>query len=159
LKGTEVTLLAHTNRKVKEARLEFTHKDDQIKVIGEVLKEDPKTVRFRFVLDQDGTYRLLFRSAENELNSDRYAYTVTVRNDRPPVVTLTVPGKDVTLPANGTLALEGVADDDHGIKSLSLNMRVLKGETQPDLAPKAYRPGKSLELKNGRFPEQILYKD
>jgi hypothetical protein len=158
-RGTEVTFMAHTNRTLKEGRIEFELKGEKTVQTGEVLKDDPKSVRYQFLLTEPGTYRLLFTSAEGEPNSDRFAYHLEVLDDRAPVVQLTVPGKDVTLPANGTLNLEGKADDDHGIKSLSLQMRVLKGESQPELASKEYRPGKSLELKGGRYPEQLDYRD
>jgi hypothetical protein len=159
LRGTEVTLLATTNRALKEGRIETDVEGVKKAEPGEVLTEDRKAVRFRFVLEGNGTYLIKFTSAEGEPNSDRFPYKLAVLEDRPPVVKLTVPGKDVVLPANGTLSLEGVADDDHGIKSLTLKMRVLKGEGETELAPRAYRPGKSLQLKNGRFPEQLLYKD
>jgi hypothetical protein len=159
LRGTEVTLVAHTNRAVKEGRIEFDHNGAKRELIGELDSQDPKTLRYQFVIRENGMYRFLFRSAEGEPNSDRFSYRVEALTDHPPMVKLTVPGKDVALPANGTLTLEGTADDDHGIKSLSFQLRVLKGGTKPELAPKSYRPGKSLELKNGRFPEALLYKD
>jgi collagen type III alpha len=159
LRGTEVTLLAHANRDLKEARIEFDQGGVKKAIAGDLIPDDPKTARFQFVLDQDGTYRVLFTSREGEPNSDRFSYDLSVLNDQAPVVQLTVPGKDVQMPANGTLALEGRADDDSGIRSMTLHLRVAKADTQPTLEPKVYRPGKSLELKNGKYPEQLLYKD
>ena len=76
-----------------------------------------------------------------------------VLDDSSPHVILTSPGKDISLPANGTLALEGAAQDDFGIKGLSLRMKVLEGDKRP-LAPKAFPEGKSLEFEDGTYPGQ-----
>src|SRR5262249_29873933 len=79
--------------------------------------------------------------------------------DLPPNVVLTSPGKDVSLPANGILQLEGSANDDFGIKNLTLHLKVLEGDNKPALEPKPYRPGKSLQLVDGSFPDKLAYHD
>ena len=58
-------------------------------------------------LERSGTFRVRFVSRDGEETTDRSPYPVEVIADRKPVVVLDRPGKDVTLPANGTLAGAG----------------------------------------------------
>src|SRR5262249_54447138 len=62
LRGTRVTLDVHTNRTLRDGRLEMDLGGDRKVLEGEVLPKDPKTLRFQFVLDRDGTYRVFFTS-------------------------------------------------------------------------------------------------
>jgi hypothetical protein len=156
LRGTEVTLIAHTNRRVRDGRMALDLKDGQHAVSGELVKDNDRALRFKLVLDQDGQYRISFTSIEGESNSDPAGYTITVIRDFPPHVELTKPGADTSLPANGLLELEGRATDDFGITGFTLRMRVVDG---PALRPKPYRPGKDFKLVNGSYPKQLDYKD
>jgi hypothetical protein len=153
LRGTEVTLLARTNRVLKTARLEI---DGQQTVAAELVPEDPQAMRFRLRLDAEGSYRIWFRSTENEDNIDPMAYTIRVLQDRPPQVELTKPGENVELPANGVLNLEGSASDDFGVASLNLRMKIEDGAT---LQPKPYRKAEALRRGDGSYPQMLAYRD
>jgi hypothetical protein len=155
-RGTDVTLTALANRPVREGHLEMELGGVRKDLPGEVPASAPDTMRFRFTLDQDGTYRVLFTSQDGERNTDRSPYRIEVVADQKPVVELTKPGKDVELPANGTLRLEGRAEDDFGIKGLTLRLHVANG---PVLEPKVYRAGKSFRLETGDYPDKLDYKD
>jgi hypothetical protein len=163
LRGTEVTLVARTNRtvRIKESRLdlELPRPGDTVAkktIAAEPVAGDPQALAFRLVLEESGTYRVWFTSAEGEINTDPMTYSVTVLPDHAPQVELTKPGQDVTLPANGVLPLEGVATDDIGLKSLALHLRLADG---PELQPKPYRQGKSFRLADGGYPKTLQYKD
>src|SRR5262249_49377743 len=131
--------------------------DGQDKPIGaELLPEQPDALRFRFVLEKDGAYRIRFSSTEEEENSNPMPYRIRVLTDQRPQVELTNPGKNITLPANGVLRLEGLATDDIGLTGLTLRMR-LKGSIA--LQPKPYREGKSFKLVDGTYPRRLDYKD
>ncbi|MBI3411189.1 MAG: hypothetical protein HY040_22880 [Planctomycetes bacterium] len=158
-RGTEVTMVARTNRKLKEGRLELETKNGPGIVSGEILESDPKALRVKLVLEHPGTFRLAFTSAEGEENTDRMRWNIDVHDDEAPNVILTTPAKDVSLPANGTLQLEGKASDDVGVKSVTLRLKVHEGELRPALEPKVYRPGKSFQFDNGTYPFVIEYKD
>jgi hypothetical protein len=159
LRGTAVTLTAHTNRvvKVDSSRIDLEGKSRGKQPLrAEAVPDDPQALRFQFVLDEDSTYRLWFTSTDGEQNTDPMPYKIDVLLDRAPEVKLTKPGKDISLPANGTLELEGSASDDIGVTSIALRMSVVKG---PALAAKPYREGKSFKLEDGGYPKMLHYKD
>lgn len=158
-RGTEVTLVTHANRLLGDARIEFETGGAKKELAGELLADDPRAARFRFVLERPGHFRVLFTSRQGEANGDRSPHPMEVIEDTTPLVTLTKPGPEVKLPANGTLQVEGVASDDFGIQALALQMRVVEGGAQPALAPKAYRPGKSFKFVDETYPDRLDYKD
>jgi hypothetical protein len=151
-KGTEVTLVAHTNRKVKEGQLEI---DGRQQMPGELVAEDPQALRFQLMLEKDGKYRIRFTSVEGETNLDPMPYSIQVKADEPPRVVITKPGQDIGLPANGLLHVEGSASDDIGIASLILRLKMDQGLT---LQPKPYRGGK-VRLPDGGCPQILDYLD
>ncbi|HTU20978.1 MAG TPA: hypothetical protein VMG10_23200 [Gemmataceae bacterium] len=156
LRGTEVLLRVRTNRTLREGRLSFEGKSGVRIVPGTVDPRDPHTLLVRFVLDEDGKYRLFFSSTENEAYSDAIAYPVTAIPDKPPTVELTKPGKDIRLPADAILHLEGKAGDDIGVKSLVLRMRVVGGDK---LRGQPFRGDNALRLADGGYPCEVEYKD
>jgi hypothetical protein len=153
LRGTQVTLVAHTNRTVKDGQLIITG-DKQLP--AEPVPDDPQALRFRMVLEKDGVYRIWFTSADGERSAEPLPYTIKAVYDNAPQVELRKPGRDVDLPSNGVLHLEGSASDDFGITGLRLRM---KPETGPKLQPRPYRDGKSFKLPDGGYPRALDYKD
>jgi collagen type III alpha len=158
-RGTQVTLLARTNRALAEGRLALEAGAPGRELPGEVLPDEPRTVRFQFVMEKSGHFRVLFTSKDSEQNIDRSAYPIEVLDDTRPKVELTKPGQDIKLPANGTLELEGKASDDFGIKSMALQLRVVEGDAKRALETKIYRPGKSFRFANESYPDYLDYKD
>jgi collagen type III alpha len=154
LRGTEVTVTAYANRPVRESSIEMDLGGVKKEITAEMLQ--PDTMRFHFPLERNGTYRVLFTGVDRDSNTDRSPYRIEVLTDRVPLVSLTKPGKDVELPSNGTLALEGKAEDDFGITKMTLRMQVKDG---PALKPKVYREGKSFRLDNGNYPDKLDYKE
>lgn len=154
MRGTEVTLLARANRNIKSAEL---HLEDGKKSIPyEPVPGEPQAMRFRFVLDQDDSYRIWFLSEEGERNSDPMPYEIKVLRDVPPRVVLTKPGEDTALPVNGVLQLKGSASDDFAVTGLKLRLQV--NDQQP-LLDKPYRDGKQLRLGDGAWPLTLDYAD
>src|SRR5262249_51891879 len=143
LRGTEVTLVAHTNRQVKEGQLVIGQEKP---IAAELIPTDPQAMRFRLLLDKDGTYRIWFTSVEGERNMEPMPYKIEVLPDKPPQVELTKPGTNIELSANGLLPLEGSASDDIGLASLTLRMKLGTGEP---LQAKPYRGGKSFRQPDG----------
>src|SRR5262249_27700182 len=121
LRGTEVLLRVRTNRTIREGRLEFEGSTKTVQ--GQPAHDDPRTLLVRFVLDENGKYRLHFNSTDGEAYSDSNAYPVTAIPDEKPSVELTKPGQDIQLPVNGLLQLEGKASDDIGVQSVLLRMQ------------------------------------
>jgi collagen type III alpha len=158
-RGTDIVLTVRANVPVREARLEITT-DGKKKILPiETPADDPATMIARFKLDKSGSFRVLFQSEDGQPNLDRDAYQIEAIEDLPPSVTLSKPGEDVKLAANGTLPLEGHARDDWGIQSLSLQVRVVQGAPQQELLAKPYRGGRSFKFANGSYPDFIEYAD
>jgi hypothetical protein len=156
LRGAEVELVIHTNRPVKQGRLEVETRSGKRDVAAELIADDPQAMRGRLVMDEDGTYRVWFTATDNDSNVAAMPYTIRVDPDHPPKVELTRPAADVTLPANGTLRLEGSASDDIGIKEVVLRLRPAAG---PALRPKPYRADKTFRLADGGYPKALDYRD
>ncbi len=162
VRGTKVTIAAQTNRTVRDGQLEFTPRpgaDGKPKAAtitpAQRVADDPRALSFQqIVLVESGTYRVWFTAAEGEKNADPVPHTVRVLDDEAPKVVLTKPGQPVSLPANGTLSIEGAARDDFGLAHMTLKMEI-EGQEQS----KPYRPGKSFQFENGNYPLKLDYKD
>src|SRR5262249_36650146 len=103
----------------------------------------------------DGTYRIRFKSVEGEENAEAIPYTIKVEQDQRPTVVITKP-KNTNLPADGVLSVEGHAEDDYGLTSLTLKMQVNKQE----LAGKLYRGQEWwARFKDAFLPQSLEYKD
>jgi hypothetical protein len=160
MRGTLTTLIVHATRPLKECQLELKYsaaKKDLLE--GEKVPGDSQAWKFQFVLDRDADLRVLFTSTDKEANTDRESYRVEVIPDKAPLVTITQPKRDVTLPANGTLQVDGFAVDDHGVKSMQLRLEVIKGPTMPALIAKVYREGTNLEFAKGKYLLKLDYSD
>jgi hypothetical protein len=158
LRGTQVTLVARTNREWRSGHLALREGPLEKKLEGEPVADDPQARRFRFVLNESGNFHVLFTSTEGEPNIDRETYPIMVIKDETPRVIVATP-KHIELPANGTLSVTGRAVDDHGLKAMALRLRVKKGPQTPDLEGKPYRPEVSFKLADGRYPRALTYKD
>jgi hypothetical protein len=156
--GTEIELIARTNRAIQQGSLEMTIDKERKSIPFLPVKDDPHALLFRFPLEKSGQYGIRFTSVEGERYGVSMRYSLTVIADEAPKVKLTKPGMDVTLPANGLLQLEGEASDDVGVKAMTLHMQVVDG---PVLEPKKYRDGdpKKFLLVDGSYPKMLDYKD
>jgi hypothetical protein len=154
LRGTAISILAHTNRTVRDGSLQINGVAEP--VVGQRVLGQPDTLQFQFVLDKGDSYRIRFTSEEGEASGDSVPYGIKILTDLAPQVELKEPNKDVTLPANGALPLEGVASDDFGITSMTLRLQVANG---PNLQPKAYRQDekKSFKFDDGTYPRTLQY--
>jgi hypothetical protein len=159
MRGTKTTLVVRANRDLKQCVLELKSGATKKDLLGEAVPGDPTAWQFSWVLDQSGEFRILFKSKDGEENVDRQPCKIEVIPDRPPEVEITKPAADVTLPANGTLMVEGAATDDFGVKSLQLQLRTLNVQNAPVLKPQVYRPGTSFQFTNKKYPLEVDYND
>jgi collagen type III alpha len=156
LRGTEAELVMHTNRPVKEGRLEIETRESKRTLPAELIADDPQAMRARLVMDQEGQYRVWFTTTDDDSNPTAQPYTIRVDLDLPPKVELTKPGADVTLPADGTLGLKGRATDNIGVKEVTLHLKQADGlalQSQP------YRPDTPLRLGDLGYPKEVDYQD
>lgn len=159
-RGTEVILVVRTNRILREGRIEVDAAGVKNEHFGEIQAQDAQSFRVKLTLERGGTFRVFFTSMDGEGNSDSgNAYGIEVLDDETPRVVLTKPGMDVALPANAALQVEGSANDDFGIKNLTLRLKILEGAGKPALAQKVYREGTSFKFEDGTYPDKIDYLD
>ena len=156
VRGSEAVLWALTNRTLREAHLDFDSdgKEGRKTIPGQVVPGDPQSFQVRLPLTESGRYRLGFTSVEGDTFSEP-PHQVAVLEDVPPEVELIRPGADVSLPANGLLALEGRASDDFGVREMTLRMQV--GDRA--LKPRPYRTPEALHLPGGGYPQVVTYRD
>jgi collagen type III alpha len=153
-RGTQVTLSATGNRAIKDARLIL---DSQaVQIPG---KPEGDSIAFALTLEESSNYRIAFTTADGE-TAESLIYPVRVLVDQKPLVTITSPkDEEVALPANGLLAVDGIAADDFGLTSVTLKMRIA-GTTPKMLESKKYRGGKSLKREaDGSYPMALEVKD
>ncbi|MFO0964507.1 MAG: hypothetical protein U0793_02820 [Gemmataceae bacterium] len=156
-RGTEVSVTVFTNRKLKAGEIVLEAGGEKLTFPGRV-SDDGRSFRAHWVLEKSGTFRVVFTSTDDEPNSSAALYTVLVDEDAVPQVVLTEPGKDTSLPADGTLNLAGYATDDLGIRSLTLRLKVIEG-AKADLAGKPFRGGKDFKFEDGAYPDKVEYRD
>jgi hypothetical protein len=159
-RGTQVALVVRTNRTVRQGNVALATAKSKRDVPTEVLRDDPQAFRAQWSLEQSGDFFVSFTSVDGEVYNSRIPFPMDVLTDTVPTVTLTRPGHNVTLPANGTLEVEGAVDDDLGLKELTLRLEVLESGKAVALKPQTYRPGTSLDLDGkGVYPVHLDYLD
>lgn len=157
-RGTEVTLVANANRPIRKAHLEL----DGVAIAGQLVEGEPTQATFKLpALMKDGVYRVWFTPDTGEADSKPRTFTVRMIADKSPEVDITKPQQIVSeLPANGSLGVEGLATDDHGLAKMNLRFEVITPAPNMPLQPKPYRGGISFMRKeDNSYPNQIEFKD
>jgi len=153
-RGTKVTLLARTNREVKDGLMKFV--SGPAPIAGKVAAGKPDTLAFTFTATDSTQYRLSMLTTSGERNSDTLPFSINLDSDFPPRIEITKPEEpETTVPANGQLVVDGTVGDDFGIDKVRLRLRV----ENRDLAPVPYEGGKSFfRTKDGTWPNDLTYK-
>ena len=153
-RGTKVTLTARTNRPLKRGSLKLDGKPDPI-----AATVDGEAMRFELTLTESDNYRLGFTSTSDETSDLSPPYPVKVLTDQPPTLSIGKPAEDeLTLPANGTLAVDGEAADDFGLVGVTLKMRVA-APYPLGLKDRPYRGGKDFRRADGTYPTRLADAD
>jgi hypothetical protein len=158
LRGTEITLVARTNRAVQSAALVLEDSDGKRHSIdAEKVENDAFAFRVKHVVEQSTRYHLEYTTPEGETYKDPNPPQLVAKVDEPPKpVDLAAP-RETQLPCNGILQVEGVAGDDIGVKSMTLRMREVTRKFE--LEGKPYRSDAELRLRSGGYPLKLAYKD
>jgi collagen type III alpha len=91
-RGTKITLTAKTNRQVKRGWMQFDGQQDSIP--GEVVGENKDSMRFTFILSENGAYRLGFTPVDGEPSEPTTAYSIRIVVDQAPRPEITSPIED-----------------------------------------------------------------
>ena len=138
LVGTQVQILATTNRPVSKARIEFNPRlrGDAVMVTAGtkdlVISEDGTTLSFLFTLrtadgrsaavEQD-SYRISVQDSTGQGNSEPIIYPIRVVSDLPPEVAITMPfqsPKEVPIDAQQVIEVHCLWIPDYGLKQVHL---------------------------------------
>ena len=125
-RGTEVSLIVRTNRPLQDGGVKLVTGKLKKDLHTEILRDDPRAFRCQWTLEQSGDFFVSFTSSEREIYTSRIPFPVDVLVDATPTVTLTQPKQNVEMPANGTLEVQGLADDDLGLKALTLRLELVE---------------------------------
>ncbi|HEY1191414.1 MAG TPA: hypothetical protein VGE74_27515 [Gemmata sp.] len=159
-RGTTVTLVAQTNREAREGTLVIEPGGTIVQATTS--ENDPKSLQFKFKLQESGRYKLTYTTTDGERSAEPFQSTITVTSDAAPTLVIDKPEEEeVTLPTNGQLVIDGKVGDDFGIDTITLKMR-LTGAAGRDLPDRPFKYGESVSFKrkkDGTWPTNVDYKD
>ena len=122
LQGTEVRVAVFPTMSTPAGRLVF----DETNAATLTPRADG-VLTASFVVDEDGFYQVELEGPSGEAVDASPRYTIDVLTDQPPSVMFVKPGRDTTANAIEEVFLEARADDDFGVRSLSLTYSVNGG--------------------------------
>ena len=154
-KGTKITLVAKTNRDVKDGTLRFAAANLE-PVVGKVVPGRPDSLEFRFTATEASPYKLNMTPLGGDKSVDSPTFALAIDSDLAPLVQITRPEEaEATAPANGQLQVDGTVGDDFGIDKVRLRLRI----DGRDLAPVPYMEGKSfLRASDNTWPTDLTFK-
>ncbi len=159
-RGTVVTLVARTNRTVRDGTM--TIEPGGTRPAYDLVFGKPESLRFVFKVTESGKYKLTFADVNGERNADPYQNTITVEADEAPRVVINSPeAEETALPTNGLLAIDGKVGDDFGVDLITLKMKLISPVERP-LADRPFLNGKSPSFRrtmDDTWPTDVDYKD
>ncbi len=139
--GTKVKVRAKTNMPARSATINFAAQDVPPAQM-DVVKGDPTQLTGTFTVEKSGTYRISFRTLNNQVNPSPVNYDIIAIPDLPPTAKFVRPEQPVVqVPSNVKVDLMMTASDDHGVKDAILY--VVQGKELPT----------SKNLLEGRAPQ------
>ena len=124
IEGTVVTVHARTNEPARSASLVFTKAKPEPM---EVASDDPRTLVGRFKVEESGTYTIKFQTTGGQANPEPVVYDILALPDKAPTAQFLRPDQaKVKVPINVPVALVMRANDDHGVKDVTLHVHEVK---------------------------------
>ena len=122
LQGTEVRMAVFPTMGTPAGRLVFDETSD-----ADLTRREDGVLTASFMIEEDGFYQVELEGPSGELVEASPRYTIDVLTDQAPSVMFVKPGRDTTANAIEEVFLEARADDDFGVRSLSLTYSVNGG--------------------------------
>ena len=159
-RGTTVTLVARTNREVRDGLMVI--EPSNTRVAGTAVPGKPDSLQFVFKIAEAGKYKLTFNAANAERSADAFQSTIRIETDAAPQVVITKPEEEdpTVQPTNGQLKVDGKIGDDFGIATVTLKMKIVEPVEIP-LPDVPYMNGKTtsfLREKDNTWPTDLDYK-
>ncbi|HEY1067429.1 MAG TPA: hypothetical protein VGE52_15005, partial [Pirellulales bacterium] len=114
-RGTQVELVAETNKELVGAVVKFAHDEGSFTVAPAALAADRKSFSLPFRLD--GDRRLLFQlsDADGIVRDEPEPLTITAVNDEPPTVAVRLKGVGTSVTPMARLPILGTITDEYGL--------------------------------------------
>ena len=122
LRGTEVRVRVFPTMRTPAGLLVFDETTST-----DLTRRDDGVLTASFTVEEDGFYQVELEGPSGELVSASPRYTIDVLTDQAPSVMFVKPGRDTTASAIEEVFLEARADDDFGVRSLTLTYAVNGG--------------------------------
>ncbi len=120
LEGSTVELRLTASVPLSRGQLEFaTGEPVALRIGGHEHREGSGS----FKLDRSGNYAIRLTDTNGLSNLNPPRYSLTVEPDQPPLAIVSIPARDLILPADGALELTLEAEDDIGLTRLALQTR------------------------------------
>lgn len=142
--GTVVDLTVTFNKAIDEAVVEFDEsyqEEDELEAQPELyadlaLSIDGNVGTARFVVNQDGVYRIQAKDQTGLESQNPLDYFIRAIEDTPPELALQRPGRDQEVMPLEEVVLQVDASDDYGLSEFTLNYSVVgSGEVEVDFLP------------------------
>lgn len=127
LAGSDVTLVLHTDQPVSEATIELEQGGHLS--VQPVELSGPTRLTASFGVRFDGEYKVRLLAAETSFDNGRYSprYEIRALPDQVPEVVVERPAKDLLVPADEIIDIEGTARDDVGLTRVAHATRLNGG--------------------------------
>jgi hypothetical protein len=160
-RGTKVTLVAKTNREVRDGLMIV--EPGNARIPGTPVAGQPDSLQFVIPkLTESGRYKLGFTASNGEAAPDPFAAAIKVEVDQAPRLVINKPEEEETqVPANGQIAIDGNAGDDFGIDTVTLKMKIVEpAPARRPLPDVPYLNGKSRSFRreDNTWPTDLVYK-
>ncbi len=139
LRGTRINLKGNLSTPVKYISLQYNERHESIS-----LKGDLRTFNHEFTALQSGYFELnAADSLDNLANTSRF--TISIIPDSRPVVTITEPAKDITMPPYKRFSISAKASDDFKVTRIALRYTYLGKDYDISLAERQDQSSVSLD--------------
>ena len=125
LRGTQVQMRVFPTMSTPAGRLVFDETTST-----DLMRREDGVLTASFAVDADGFYQIELEGPSGERVIASPRYTVDVLTDQAPSVMFVKPGRDTTASAIEEVFLEARADDDFGVRSLTLTYAVNGGSEE-----------------------------
>ncbi len=144
LRGSRVNIEIKLNKTVRAGQLLFASGK---KLPLRLRREQLDGV---FTVNQNDSYQIILEDTSGISNQNPISYRIAVAEDNAPFVDVTEPGIDVESPIDGNLALKIEAEDDFGIRALSLHYMIVNEQPSKSDTIKISLPMKNIKGRNGQ---------
>ncbi len=131
--GTKVNISAESSKALASAFIIFDYGEEQ-ETKSRMSVSQLQSLSTSFIIKKSGTYYISVTDTDGLNNEDPIKYSINAIADQPPQVSITSPGKNVTLDNKMVIQLQTDIQDDHGISDVRLVYQI-EGQENKTITP------------------------